>query len=62
MKFRFFLKQAHFLLLFFFSVGVFSQQSVVNTTFLAAYNNALKLYNSKAYAAAQKTSWMLLKN
>jgi tetratricopeptide (TPR) repeat protein len=27
----------------------------VNTTVIAAYNNALKLYNSKAYAAAQKT-------
>ena len=33
----------------------FSQQSVANATDLTVYNNGLKFYNTKAYAAAQKT-------
>ena len=32
----------------------FSQQTIVDTNVLAKYNNATKLYNNKAYAAAQK--------
>ncbi|QTD39365.1 tetratricopeptide repeat protein [Polaribacter batillariae] len=32
-----------------------SQQTIANTSILKDYNNALKLYNNKAYAAAQKT-------
>ena len=62
MKFRFFLKQVPFLILFFFSVEVFSQQSVINTNILTDYNNALILYNNKAYAAAQKTFSEVSKN
>ncbi len=34
---------------------MFSQQTIADTSILKNYNDALKLYNSKAYAAAQKT-------
>lgn len=40
-----------------YSVGYcyfFSQQTIANATALTHYNNALNLYNTKAYAAAQK--------
>ena len=40
-----------FQLLFF---ALFSQQSIVDANVTANYNNALNLYNNKAYAAAQK--------
>ncbi|AUC86753.1 hypothetical protein CW731_14540 [Polaribacter sp. ALD11] len=33
----------------------FSQQTIADATDLTAYNNGLNLYNTKAYAAAQKT-------
>ena len=36
-------------------VTAFAQQTEINTNNLTAYNNAVKLYNNKAYAAAQKT-------
>lgn len=55
MKFRFYQKLLTFLTLYFISVGIFSQQTIVDTNILTAYNHALKLYNNKAYAAAQKT-------
>jgi len=55
MKFRFVKK--HLLSAFFFltTFAVFSQQSVVDANVRTNFNNALKLYNNKAYAAAQKT-------
>jgi tetratricopeptide (TPR) repeat protein len=55
MKFRFNIK--HFLssALFFASFVLFSQQSIVDTNALTDFNNALKSYNNKSYAAAQKT-------
>jgi tetratricopeptide (TPR) repeat protein len=55
MKFRFAIK--HFLssALFFVSMIAFSQQSIVDANVITDFNNALKLYNNKAYAAAQKT-------
>ncbi|TXD53328.1 MULTISPECIES: tetratricopeptide repeat protein [unclassified Polaribacter] len=55
MKFRFNIK--HFLssALFFASFALFSQQTIVNTSVLADYTDALKLYHNKSYAAAQKT-------
>ncbi|QTE24545.1 tetratricopeptide repeat protein [Polaribacter cellanae] len=37
------------------SFTTFSQQTIANTSILKDYNNALNLYNNKAYAAAQKT-------
>ena len=36
------------------SIG-FSQQSIIEASEITNYNNALKLFNNKAYAAAQKT-------
>jgi tetratricopeptide (TPR) repeat protein len=62
MKFRFVKKQ--FLLLFFllFSIIGFSQQSIVDTSVITNFNNALKLYNNKAYAAAQKTFENVVEN
>lgn len=37
------------------SFTIFSQQTIADATILKDYNDALKLYNNKAYAAAQKT-------
>lgn len=55
MNIRFFKKFA-FLVLIVLSSGVISaQQTEIETNSLAAYNNAITLYNNKAYAAAQKT-------
>ena len=55
MKFRF--ARKHLLSVFFFLTvfAVFSQQSIVDANVITNFNNALKLYNSKTYAAAQKT-------
>jgi tetratricopeptide (TPR) repeat protein len=55
MKNRFVTKQVLFLFFFTISSVVFAQQSIVNVNAEANFNNALKLYNNKAYAAAQKT-------
>ena len=41
-------------LIFLTCTPVFAQQSFVDTTVLADFNAALKLYNSKAYAPALK--------
>jgi tetratricopeptide (TPR) repeat protein len=62
MKFRFVKKQ--FLSLFFllFSIIGFSQQSIVDASVITDFNNALKLYNNKAYAAAQKTFEQVVEN
>ena len=37
------------------SLSIFAQQSEIDINLLADYNHAVKLFNSKAYAAAQKT-------
>ena len=55
MNISFFKKFAFFALLFLSSGIIYAQQTTINTNNLAAYNNAIKLYNNKAYAAAQKT-------
>jgi len=40
----------------------FSQQSIIDTSVLTDFNNALQLYNNKAYAAAQKSFEKVTKN
>ena len=51
-----FFKKTTFATLFILSIGVLSaQQSEINTNNSSAFNHAVKLYNNKAYAAAQKT-------
>jgi len=51
-----FLKKIAFLTVITLYSGVISaQQSEMNTNSSAAYNHAIKLYNNKAYAAAQKS-------
>lgn len=40
----------------------FSQQSIIDTSILTDFNNALQLYNNKAYAAAQKSFVKVLEN
>ena len=55
MKYRFLKKLILSLCIFFVATNSFSQQTIADATSLTAYNNALKLYNTKAYAAAQKT-------
>jgi tetratricopeptide (TPR) repeat protein len=39
----------------FVAINSFSQQTIADATDLTAYNNGLNLYNTRAYAAAQKT-------
>ncbi|WP_438989844.1 tetratricopeptide repeat protein [Polaribacter sp.] len=55
MKIRFLKKLFIFLSITFVVNNSFSQQTVANATDLKVFNNALNLYNSKAYAVAQKT-------
>lgn len=55
MKFGIIKKQFLFLAIIFFSITVFSQQSVAKTSAISIYNNGLHLFNNKAYAAAQNT-------
>jgi tetratricopeptide (TPR) repeat protein len=55
MKHYFLTKLLLFLCISFFATTTFSQQTISDATDLTAYNNGLKLYNTKAYAAAQKT-------
>lgn len=40
----------------------FSQQSIIDTSILTDFNNALQLYNNKAYAAAQKSFVKVIEN
>lgn len=40
----------------------FSQQSLIDTSIFTDFNNALQLYNNKAYAAAQKSFVKVIKN
>lgn len=55
MKFGFFIK--HFLSIFIslITASSFCQQTIIDAGTLTRYNNAIKLYNNKAYFAAQKT-------
>ena len=55
MKFGFFIKHFLSILITLISALSFSQQTIIDASYLTEYNNALKLYNNKAYAAAQKT-------
>lgn len=55
MKYRFLTKLILSFCIFLCSIHCFSQQTIADATNLTTYNNALKLYNSKAYAAAFKT-------
>ena len=55
MKFRFTTKHLLSLTFLLTSIISFSQQSVADVNIVTDFNNALKLYNNKAYAAAQKT-------
>ena len=55
MKFRFTIKHLLSLSLLISASITFSQQSIVDANVVSDFNNALKLYNNKAYASAQKT-------
>lgn len=55
MKNRFFYRKLTILLLSILSIQLYGQQSEIDINLLADYNHAVKLFNSKAYAAAQKT-------
>jgi tetratricopeptide (TPR) repeat protein len=50
-----FLKKLTFLVCISAITSSFSQQTIADVTDLTAYNDALNLYHTKAYAAAQKT-------
>lgn len=54
MKFGFIRKLFLMFVLFITPFAIFSQQTVVDASAVTDFNNALKLYNNKAYAAAQK--------
>jgi len=55
MKYHFFKKETLSLYFFFVALPFLSQQTIANATDITNYNSGLKLYNTKAYAAAQKT-------
>ena len=55
MKHYFLTKLMLSLCIYFVANHTFSQQTVADATDLTVYNNGLKFYNTKAYAAAQKT-------
>ena len=55
MKYRFLTKLILSFCFSFVAINTVAQQTIADITDLTAYNNALKLYNTKAYAAAQKT-------
>lgn len=55
MKPQFFHRRLTTLFFTILSISVFAQQSEIDINLLADYNHAVKLFNSKAYAAAQKT-------
>lgn len=55
MKIRFFDLRLTLLFFTIFSGTAFSQQSEIDINLTADYNHAVKLFNSKAYAAAQKS-------
>ncbi|WP_158841293.1 tetratricopeptide repeat protein [Polaribacter sp. L3A8] len=53
MKFVFFKKRLLTFFIFLVSVVGYSQQTIVDTNIFTKYNDAIKLFNDKAYAAAQ---------
>ncbi len=55
MKFRFSKKHLLSVFIILTTLASFSQQSIVDANVITNFNNAVKLYNNKAYAAAQKT-------
>lgn len=55
MKPQFFQRRLTTLFFTILSLSVFAQQTEIDINILADYNHAVKLFNSKAYAAAQKT-------
>ncbi|MGB1283063.1 MAG: tetratricopeptide repeat protein [Polaribacter sp.] len=55
MEFHFYKKYLLFLVYLSTTFLGFSQESIADASILTDYNDALKLYNNKAYAAAQKT-------
>ncbi|MBL4605263.1 MAG: tetratricopeptide repeat protein [Flavobacteriaceae bacterium] len=55
MKYSSFYRKLTFLLFSILSIQLYGQQSEIDINLLADYNHAVKLFNSKAYAAAQKT-------
>ena len=55
MKNRFFPLKLTFLFFTIISAQMFGQQTEIDINLQADYNNAVKLFNSKAYAAAQKS-------
>jgi tetratricopeptide (TPR) repeat protein len=61
MKHYFLTKRILFVCIYFVANHTFSQQTVAGATDLTVYNNGLKLYNTKAYAAAQKTFYAVYK-
>ena len=62
MKFRF--AKKHFLSVLFILTAfcIYSQQSILDASVVTDFNNGLKLYNNKAYAAAQKTFEKVINN
>ncbi len=55
MQFAFFRKRFIIYIISLISMTSFCQQTIADGNILTRYNNALKLFNNKAYAAAQKT-------
>ena len=61
MKYHFFKKEMLSLCFFFVALPFLSQQTIANATDITSYNSGLNLYNTKAYAAAQKTFYTFSK-
>jgi len=55
MKLRFYRKFILLFIFFILSNNIVAQKSIIDTSTITDFNNALKLYNNKAYGAAQKT-------
>lgn len=55
MKHRFFYRKLTTLFFSILALQAYAQQSEIDINLLSDYNHAVKLFNSKAYAAAQKT-------
>ncbi|WP_088323284.1 tetratricopeptide repeat protein [Polaribacter tangerinus] len=62
MKFKFFKKYFFLLSISFSTYSLISQESIVNTTALKEYNNAVILFQNKAYAAAKTSLKKVAKN
>lgn len=62
MKYSSFHRKLTILFFSILSIQLYGQQSEIDINLLADYNHAVKLFNSKAYAAAQKTFTEVSKN